>query len=42
MNELILSYSVLEFFCWNPYWDLYLAAKMEENKKLDKQRKLNK
>jgi hypothetical protein len=39
MNELILSYSILEFFCWNPYWDKYLTVQMEENKKQYEQSK---
>lgn len=39
MDELILSYTVLEFFCWNPYWDQYLIAKMEEDKKKYKDKK---
>jgi hypothetical protein len=39
MNELILSYSILEFFCWNPHWDKYLTALMEENKKQYEQSK---
>ena len=41
MNNVILSYSILEFFCWNPNWDEYLTARMEENIRLYKQNKLN-
>ena len=39
MNNIVLSYAVLEFFCWNPNWDKYLTKIMEERLKKYKQNK---
>jgi hypothetical protein len=39
MNDFILSYAVLEFFCWPPHWDQYLTKMMEERLRKYKQEK---
>jgi len=39
MDDLILSYTVLEFFCWNPNWDIYLTKLIKERQKKHEQKK---
>ena len=39
MNNIILSYAILEFFCWNPYWDKYLTEVMEKRQREYKREK---
>ena len=39
MNNVILSYTILEFFCWNPNWDQYLTKVIEKNRRKYEQKK---
>jgi hypothetical protein len=39
MNDFILSYIVLEFFCWAPHWDPHLTKMMEERLSIYRQKK---